>query len=83
MGEHLEAVDFVYVASDIPAGMSIREWRASRAVRRAAERQAKRDRGRRQWRAALMPLTLTRAVGRSRAWRRRTASGPIDRGVTA
>jgi hypothetical protein len=36
MGEQLEAIDFVYVDSDIPPGMSIPEWRTHGAVRRAA-----------------------------------------------
>ena len=31
MGEQLQAVDFAYVHSDIPEGMTIREWRAQRA----------------------------------------------------
>ena len=32
--------DFVYVHTDIPAGMTIRQWRAQRAVDRAAARLA-------------------------------------------
>ena len=83
MGEHLEAIDFVYVDSDIPPGMSIPEWRAHRAVRRGAERQARRARRRGLWRAALRPPTLARAAARRGARRRRTAGRPIDRGVTA
>lgn len=35
--------DFVYVQTDIPEGMTIREWRAHRAAERVAERQAARD----------------------------------------
>ena len=32
--------DFIYVHADIPAGMTIREWRAQRAADRAAARRA-------------------------------------------
>jgi hypothetical protein len=55
MAEHLEAVDFAYVASDIPPGMSMHEWRARRVVGRAATRRARRARGRQLWRAVLVP----------------------------
>jgi hypothetical protein len=34
--------DFVYVHTDIPEGMTIREWRAHRAAERVAEQQAAR-----------------------------------------
>lgn len=40
--------DFVYVHTDIPEGMTIREWRAQRAAERAAEQQAARDARRRR-----------------------------------
>jgi hypothetical protein len=82
MGEQLEAIDFVYVDSDVPPGTSIPEWRAHRAVRLAAERQARRARHRRLWRAALRPRTLARAVARRSARRRRTAGRPIVRRAT-
>ncbi len=36
--------DFVYVHTDIPAGMTIGEWRAHRAAERAAARAARRSR---------------------------------------
>ena len=36
--------DFVYVHTDIPAGMTIREWRAHRAAERDAARAARRSR---------------------------------------
>ena len=36
--------DFVYVHTDIPAGMTIREWRAHRAAERRAGRAAHRNR---------------------------------------
>ena len=36
--------DFVYVDTDIPEGMTIREWRAERATRRDAGRRTRRER---------------------------------------
>ena len=42
--------DFIYVHTDIPEGMTIREWRAQRAAERAATQAAERGR-RRRWRA--------------------------------
>jgi hypothetical protein len=62
--------DFVYVHTDIPQGMTIREWRAHRAAEHAAERQAaraarrRRSVRRRAWvagRAWLMALRHRRA----------------------
>jgi hypothetical protein len=48
--------DFVYEHTDIPEGMTIREWRAQRAAERVAmneavrhERRRQRARRRRQW----------------------------------
>jgi hypothetical protein len=38
--------DFVYVHTDIPEAMTIREWRARCSTVRAAERQAAREAGR-------------------------------------
>lgn len=38
--------DFVYVHSDIPEGMTIREWRAQRAAERAEQRALERGRRR-------------------------------------
>lgn len=35
--------DFAYVHTDIPKGMTIRDWRAQRAAERAAEQQAERE----------------------------------------
>jgi hypothetical protein len=83
MGEPLEALDFVYVDSDIPPGMSIREWRTHRAVQHVAAQRARRARRRRLWRAVLVPWTFARAVARVSARRRRTVGRPIDREVTA
>ena len=52
--------DFVYVHTDIPAGMTIRQWRAQRAADRAAA-----------LRAARRPSSLgTRLTAVARAWLR-------------
>ncbi len=40
--------DFVYVHTDIPEGMTIREWRAQRAAERLTTRDAARQERRRQ-----------------------------------
>ena len=55
--------DFVYVHTDIPAGVTIGEWRAQRAADRAAARRAAR--------AAWRPSALgSRLIGAVRAWLR-------------
>ena len=55
--------DFVYVHTDIPEGMTIREWRAQRAADRAAAARAAR--------AARRPSALgSRLTGAVRAWLR-------------
>ena len=55
--------DFVYVHTDIPEGMTIREWRAQRAADRAAARRAAR--------AARRPSALgSRLTGAVRVWLR-------------
>ena len=55
--------DFVYVHTDIPAGMTIRQWRAQRAADRAAAARAAR--------AARRPSALGRRLtGAVRAWLR-------------
>jgi hypothetical protein len=38
MGEQLAAVDFMYVDSDIPPGMTIAEWRARQSFARRSRR---------------------------------------------
>ena len=38
MAEQLEAVDFAYVDSDIPPGVTIAEWRAQRSLARRSRR---------------------------------------------
>ena len=69
--------DFVYVHTDIPEGMTIREWRAQRAVehktRIALERAARRARARR---IMQMPLAVLRVSCRKSAHLRRRA-GPV------
>jgi hypothetical protein len=40
--------DFIYVHTDIPEGMTIRQWRAQRAAERAATQAHKRDERRRR-----------------------------------
>ena len=73
MDEGREAVDFTYLHADIPAGMTIREWRAQRA----AERQTRR-------RAALGLATIRYAVGSVRSHSRpRTGHGSIGGGLAA
>jgi hypothetical protein len=42
MRDQLAAHDFVYVHTDIPAGITIRAWRAKRAAECAARRQQER-----------------------------------------
>lgn len=61
MGEY----DFVYVHTDIPEGMTIREWRAQRAADRATARDAQRAARRARFRARLRrPIAaLPRAIG--------------------
>lgn len=57
--------DFVYVQTDVPEGMTIREWRAQRAADRAAARQKQHAARRSRRRARLRrPLVgLARAIG--------------------
>ena len=54
--------DFVYVHTDIPEGMTIREWRAERAARAAALRGAQR-RARRERTTAVFISAVRRLVG--------------------
>ena len=57
MGEPGGPYDFVYVHTDIPEGMTIREWRAQRAAERVAAQVAAREDRRRRW-AAFLRLWL-------------------------
>ena len=68
MGEY----DFVYVPTDIPEGMTIREWRARRATAREAERAATRARSRARLHRPLVALgrTIGIATASLRATRR-------------
>jgi hypothetical protein len=44
MATHPASQDFAYVHTDIPAGMTIGEWRAHRAAERGASRATRRSR---------------------------------------
>jgi hypothetical protein len=58
VGEHVLPASFAYVHCDVPAGMTLAEWRLARnRARRATEIEARRDR-----RAALV-ATLRRCIG--------------------
>jgi hypothetical protein len=54
--------DFVYVHTDIPAGLTIRQWRAQRAGERRAAEEVARELRRRRVRATFMRRWIT-------AWR--------------
>jgi hypothetical protein len=47
MPDQPDSYDFVYVDTDIPAGMTIREWRRQRATERIAQQKAQREARRR------------------------------------
>lgn len=89
MSELPRAHDFAYVHTDIPEGMTIREWRVQRAAERAAQREQDRAARRRRVRAALTaPLELERApiarsgaaiISRRARRRRRSARYPWAR----
>jgi hypothetical protein len=70
MRDQLAAHDFVYVHTDIPAGITIRAWRAKRAAECAARRQQERQGGwaRRWWRRGSSPA----------GWLRRYANWPVS-----
>lgn len=71
MSDEPASYDFVYVETDIPPGMTIREWRAQRSAERAARREQVRAERRRR---ALAPLT---ALGRASARARTTGSAML------
>jgi hypothetical protein len=90
MSKQTRVHDFVYVHTDIPEGMTIREWRAQRAAERGARREEEREARRRRLRAALTaPLAFARAraiarsgaaiMSRSARRRRRSARYPWPR----
>lgn len=70
--------DFVYVHTDIPEGMTIREWRAQRAADHAAARErqraARRTRRRARWRRSI--VGLARAIGAAVALGAASARAP-------
>lgn len=61
MTERRGSYDFVYVHTDIPEGMTIREWRAQRAVEREAQRQQERAARRERVSASLAAPRLAAA----------------------
>ncbi len=64
--------DFVYVDTDIPAGMTIREWRAQRTAERVAQRAAEREARRGSSRTRLLDAGVGRRLrpsGRTSVWR--------------
>ena len=61
MDDEREPVDFAYVDADIPAGMTIREWRRYRTAQRLPGSQQRR------WRVTHMRRRLTRAAAWTRA----------------
>jgi len=54
--------DFVYVHTDIPEGMTMREWRGQRAVEREAQRQQ--DRAARRERVSALLTAPRRAAAK-------------------
>ena len=62
MADPLGSHDFAYLHSDIPAGMTIREWKRARAAARAIERRPERAR-------------RNQLVSRAASWRAREWPG--------
>jgi hypothetical protein len=69
MSDGPASYDFAYVETDIPPGMTIREWRAQRAAESAAQREAEREARRRRSRTRTVFAALGRANGRRLVWR--------------
>ena len=68
--------DFAYVHTDIPEGMTIREWRAQRAADRAAAQAAAREaRRRRRMQANARWLAAVRMPAHGHRLRSREARG--------
>ena len=70
MPDRPDSFGFIYLDADIPAGMTIREWRASRPTAR----------GRRRWFRAHRQRVLGRAIGSGRAAVRALARPKVARG---
>jgi hypothetical protein len=66
MPDQPDSYDFVYVDTDIPAGMTIREWRRQRATERIAQRKAERDARRRTLWMLALGAGVTRVARRAR-----------------
>jgi hypothetical protein len=61
---------FAYVHTDVPEGMTIRDWRAQRAAERAAQQQAEREaRRQRSVPRRIRSATGTRLVALRATWR--------------
>lgn len=67
--------DFVYVHTDIPEGMTIREWRAERAARVAKQRDAQR-----RARRAHAPARFIKSARRLLGGLRLRSTGRVLRG---
>ena len=72
MSDEPASYDFVYVETDIPPGMTIREWRLQRSAERTARRMTQREARAwipRTWTLATALGRLVRASGRALVWR--------------
>lgn len=84
IAEPFTSTDFGYLETDIPAGLTIREWRARRSAERAAQRAAERGIGARAARARVLLGRLVRRLGRARRRASRPQPGPsVERRVAA
>ncbi len=66
MTDRRGSYDFIYVHTDIPEGMTIREWRAQRAVEREAQRRQERAARRERVSALLTPRIAAAKCARRR-----------------
>jgi hypothetical protein len=66
MPDQPDSYDFVYVDTEIPAGMTIREWRRQRATERTAQRKAEREARRRTSWVLALGAGVARVARRSR-----------------
>jgi len=76
-------LSFLYVDSDIPPGMTIREWRAHRAAARAAQQQVAREAGRRLRRRRLAVARLAVRAALPLRLRHKRQQRTVGRGVIA
>jgi hypothetical protein len=66
MVDQPDSYDFVYVDTDIPAGMTIREWRRQRATERIGQQTAEREARRRTSWAVAVGAGVARVARRAR-----------------